>query len=125
MPLTFQASQDEVARIVRRLHWISGRSRSLPAVLGAAPCSNSPVAPVERADLAGEVRHNRMMSLVEQMLELQERRQAAGLDHERELPQRQIDATNREIDARVHELYGLSDDEMRIVEGASPPQPCR
>ena len=30
--------------------------------------------------------------------------------------QRQIEATDREIDRLVYELYGLSDEEVRIVE---------
>ena len=35
---------------------------------------------------------------------------------ERELYQRQIDATDREIDRLVYVLYGLTDEEIRIVE---------
>jgi hypothetical protein len=31
--------------------------------------------------------------------------------------QRQIDATDKQIDKLVYELYGLTDDEIRIVEG--------
>jgi hypothetical protein len=34
--------------------------------------------------------------------------------------QRQIDATDREIDQLVYELYGLTDEEIRIVEEAAP-----
>ena len=33
--------------------------------------------------------------------------------------QRQIDATDRLIDQLVYELYGLTDDEIRIVEEAT------
>ncbi len=32
---------------------------------------------------------------------------------------RQIEATDREIDRLVYELYGLSDEEIRIVEEAT------
>ena len=58
-----------------------------------------------------------MVTLVERMLELHKRRQAAGSEQERQLLQRQIDATDREIDALVYELYDLSSEEIRIVEG--------
>ena len=34
--------------------------------------------------------------------------------------QRQIDATDRQIDQLVYELYGLTDDEIKIVEEATP-----
>ena len=33
--------------------------------------------------------------------------------------QRQIDATDRQIDRLVYELYGLTEEEMGIVEGAT------
>ncbi len=59
-----------------------------------------------------------MVSLVERMLELHKRLQAAELDGERQMLQRQIDATDSEIDALVYELYGLTEDEIKIVEGA-------
>jgi type I restriction-modification system DNA methylase subunit len=82
--------------------------------------------PVRRIDFsspAEEARHDKMVSLVERMLELHRRRQAAESDGERELLQRQIDSTDGEIDALVYELYGLSEEEIRIVEGSPPPQP--
>ena len=37
--------------------------------------------------------------------------------HEAELYQRQIDATDREIDRLVYNLYGLTEKEIGIVEG--------
>jgi hypothetical protein len=40
-------------------------------------------------------------------------------DHERSALSRQIEATDREIAALVYELYGLSDEESRIVEEAT------
>jgi hypothetical protein len=42
------------------------------------------------------------------------------LPHARTVLQRQIDATDRQIDALVYELYGLSDAEIAIVEGLAP-----
>ena len=38
--------------------------------------------------------------------------------HKKSLLQRQSDATDRQIDQLVYELYGLTDDETRIVEEA-------
>ena len=38
------------------------------------------------------------------------------LVHEKSLIQRQIDTTGKQIDRLVYELYGLTDDEIRIVE---------
>ena len=36
--------------------------------------------------------------------------------HDRERLRRQIEATDREIDALVYELYGLTGEEIRLVE---------
>jgi type II restriction/modification system DNA methylase subunit YeeA len=37
--------------------------------------------------------------------------------HEKTSLQRQIDATDKQIDLLVYELYGLTEDEIKIVEG--------
>ena len=41
----------------------------------------------------------------------------AKTPHEQESLQRQIAATDKQIDALVYELYGLTEKEVRIVEG--------
>ncbi|MCI0476926.1 MAG: hypothetical protein L0Y55_11805, partial [Anaerolineales bacterium] len=61
--------------------------------------------------------HDRMVQLVEQMLDLHKRLHAAQTQTDRELYQRQIDATDKQIDALVYELYGLTEEEIKIVEG--------
>ena len=67
--------------------------------------------------LQDKARHDRMVSLVEQMLSLNKQLQTAKTDHENTSLQRQIDATDRQIDLLVYELYRLTEDEIRIVEG--------
>ena len=39
-------------------------------------------------------------------------------DHEKTALQRQIDATDRQVDQLVYELYGLTEEEVKIVEGS-------
>jgi hypothetical protein len=70
--------------------------------------------PIPSFDVA---RHDRMVALVEQMLELHKRQAAAKSQSDQELYHRQIDATDRAIDRLVYELYGLTDEEINIVEG--------
>ena len=43
---------------------------------------------------------------------------AATIPADEELYQRQIEATDRQIDALVYELYGLTEEEVRIVEAS-------
>jgi hypothetical protein len=61
--------------------------------------------------------HERMVSLVQSMLDMHKQLQQPLLSQEKERLQRQIDWTDNEIDKLVYELYGLTDDEIRIVEG--------
>ena len=42
---------------------------------------------------------------------------AAGSEREKTLLQKQIEATDRAIDRLVYDLYGLTEEEIRIVEG--------
>ena len=58
-----------------------------------------------------------MVTLVTKMLDLNKKLQAATLDHDKTLLQRQIEATDAAIDALVYERYGLTEEEIAIVEG--------
>ena len=57
-----------------------------------------------------------MVGLVERMLDLHKRLAAATIPADKELYQRQIEATDRQIDALVYELYGLMEAEIAIIE---------
>lgn len=61
-------------------------------------------------------RHEKMVGLVERMLELHERLTEAKIEQERTVLGHQIAATDRQIDNLVYELYGLTDEEIAIVE---------
>jgi hypothetical protein len=61
-------------------------------------------------------RYDRMISLVESMLQLHKDVLKTKTDQARIVIQRQIDATDKQIDALVYELYGLTEEEIRIVE---------
>ena len=59
-----------------------------------------------------------MVTLVETMLELHKHFNAAQIPHEKNLIQRQVDSTDRQIDKLVYELYELTEEEIKIVEEA-------
>ena len=61
--------------------------------------------------------HDKMITLVERMLALHKKLDAATIPGDKALYQRQIEATDRQIDALVYELYGLTEEEIRVVEG--------
>ncbi len=57
-----------------------------------------------------------MVNLVNQMLNLNKKLNNAKLPQEKNLLQRQIETTDKQIDKLVYELYDLTDEEIKIVE---------
>ncbi|MBA2441384.1 MAG: Eco57I restriction-modification methylase domain-containing protein [Rubrobacter sp.] len=78
-----------------------------------------PIRTIDFSDPEDAGRHDRMVGLVERMLELHERLGEARIERERTVIGHQISATDRRIDRLVYELYGLTDEEIRIVEEAT------
>ncbi len=78
-----------------------------------------PIRLINFEDTADKARHDRMVALVETMLSLK-REQAALADWEgekREHLETEFQEVDNQIDALVYELYGLTDDEIAVVEG--------
>lgn len=78
-----------------------------------------PICGLDIASKAGKSRHAQIESLVDGFLNLSARLPITKTSHERTVIERQIAATDREIDRLVYELYGLTDDEIKIVEDAT------
>jgi hypothetical protein len=62
--------------------------------------------------------HDKMVSLVEVMLGLHKKLAAVRTPNEKTRIERQITATDHQIDSLVYELYGLTDEEIKLVEDA-------
>ena len=86
-------------------------------LLHVSSSTQLPIRPINFADPADVARHDRMVALVEAMLDLHRKLAAAVTDQEKTVHQRQIVATDRLIDRLVYELYGLTEEEIGIVEG--------
>jgi hypothetical protein len=63
--------------------------------------------------------HDRIVQLVDSMLSLNKQLAAAKTPHEQASLRAQIDATDAQIDAIVYELYGLTEEEIALVEAAT------
>jgi len=80
--------------------------------------SQLPIRIIDFSNPTDAARHDKMVGLVETMLELHRSLAAARTPAEKQMLQRQIETTDGQIDALVYELYGLTEEEVRIVEGA-------
>ena len=101
------------------LHKISSPFRGGYWSYGKRFIEQLPIRTINPTDPADVTRHDKMVSLVERMLDLNKRLPEARTDQEQTLLKRQIAATDKEIDELVYELYGLTDEERKIVEGTT------
>jgi hypothetical protein len=81
--------------------------------------SQIPIRPINLSDPFDVNRHDRMVLLVDLMLSLNKQLAEARTSHEQTLLKRQIKATDDQIDQLVYELYGLTEEEVRIVKAGT------
>jgi hypothetical protein len=75
-----------------------------------------PIRTIDFSDPKDKACHDKMVKLVEQMLTLHKHLAVAKTPDDKTRLQRQIDATDHQIDQLVYELYGLTDKEIQIIE---------
>lgn len=78
-----------------------------------------PIRPIDFLKPVDMAYHDQIVALVEKMLELNKRLPAAKTSQERGVIQRQSEATDRQIDELVYQLYDLTAEEIAIVEAAT------
>jgi hypothetical protein len=76
-----------------------------------------PIHIIDFADSTDRNRHDRLVQLVKDILVAHEQLAKAKAPHDKTVLQGQIDGTDQQIDRLVYELYGLTEEEIRIVEG--------
>jgi len=79
-----------------------------------------PIRTINFSDKTDKTAHDRLVWLVEQMLDLHRQRAAARTPQEQTSLERQIAATDSQIDQLVYQLYDLTAEEIKLVEGTQP-----
>ena len=102
------------------LHKISLRAYQTAYMYVKKYIEQLPICRIKFSDIADKNRHDRVVELVERMLDLNKQLATAKTDHAKTNLQRQTDATNAQIDKLVYELYGLTEDEIKIVKDTEP-----
>ena len=78
-----------------------------------------PIRRIDFSDAADKSRHDRLVKQVEQMLASHKQLSAAQTPQEQTALTRQIAATDTQIDRLVYDIYRLTEDEIKIVEGTA------
>ena len=64
-----------------------------------------------------KAQHDKPVALVDNMLELQKKYHEVGMERDKELYERQIRIVDEQIDRLVYDLYGLTEGDIKVVEG--------
>ncbi len=75
-----------------------------------------PIKTIDFSNSYEKSHHERIVRFVNQMLELQKKYHSAKIETEKTLFKKQIETLDKQIDQLGYELYGLTDDEIKIVE---------
>lgn len=88
-------------------------------LLQYAYVKNLPIHRIDFDNSSDKVQHDRISTLVQEMIQLQGElaKEIFESDHTRAI-QRRIAAVDAEIDHLVYDLYGLTEEEIKIVEGS-------
>ena len=79
-----------------------------------------PIAKIDNGDPNSKRLHDRLVALVDKMLTHTPALRAAKSDAEKTTLQNALTKTDREIDQLVYQLYGLTPEEIALVEGLPP-----
>ena len=93
-----------------RVGWMSANKQFL---------SQLPFQAIDFTKPADKARHDKLVSLVEQMLAAKPQLARAQSDKDKDFYANKCAALDRQIDALVYELYALTPDEIKIVEGTA------
>ena len=61
-------------------------------------------------------KQNPFVDLVNQMFEVQKKYHSKNTDHEKKIYKNQIDVIDNQIDSLVYELYGLNENDIKVIE---------
>ena len=77
---------------------------------------NLPIKTIDFNNKAEKQKHDNLVKLVDNILELNKRLQTTSIQTEKEQLKRRIDFTDQEIDKQVYQLYKISENEMKTID---------
>ena len=77
--------------------------------------SQIPICKIDFSNPSEKAQHDKLVSLVDNMLELQKKYHDARMERDKELYEQQIRIVDAQIDRLVYDLYGLTEEEVKVV----------
>jgi hypothetical protein len=78
--------------------------------------SQIPIRIIDFSNPTEKSQHDKLVTLVETMLELRKKYHETRMDRDKELYERQIKIVDAQIDRLVYDLYGLTEEEIDVIE---------
>jgi hypothetical protein len=76
-----------------------------------------PIRTIDFSNPTEKAQHDKLVGLVDNLLELQKKHHEARMEQDKEFYERRIRIVDAQIDGLVYDLYGLTEEEVRVVEG--------
>ncbi len=105
------------SKLINSIH--AGISKNKEKVFAKVLATNLKLIPIREIDFSNKkdvYNHNKIVSMVEQMLKIQKKYHNAKTENEIKMFKKQIDILDNQIDQLVYKLYGLTEEEIRVVE---------
>ncbi|MCK4240029.1 MAG: hypothetical protein KAX30_00260, partial [Candidatus Atribacteria bacterium] len=78
--------------------------------------SQLPIRTIDFSNSAEKAQHDKLVALVDNMLELQKKYHGVRMERDKELYERQIKIVDAQIDRLVYDLYWLTEEGVKMVE---------
>jgi hypothetical protein len=75
-----------------------------------------PIPTIDFSNPTEKAQHDKLVALVDNMLELQKKHHGAKMEIDKGLYEQRIKVVDAQIDRLVYDLYGLTEEEIKIVE---------
>jgi len=98
-------------------HKISLRCYQTAYSYGKRFIEQLPIPTIDFTNPTEKAQHDKLVALVDNMLELHKKHHEARMERDKELYERQIKVVDAQIDRLVYDLYGLTEEEVKVVEG--------
>ncbi len=94
-----------------------GKKQGNALQIDKAPLLELPIRTINFTNPSEKAIHDKLVSLVDRMLELHKKKNSLLLSAERDKIEREIAVTDEKIDNIVYGLYGITEEERKIIEG--------
>jgi hypothetical protein len=105
------------SRLMNFYYQFIGRRKGKMLEYFVEPLAKIPIININFTDPTEKSKHDKMVSLVDQMLDAKKKQMESNTERDKSFWENKCNSLDSQIDTLVYELYGLTEEEIKIVEG--------